>query len=172
MQHQIVAHDEWLRARKELLVKEIEFTKLRDAMTAQIRALPWRKIEKNYAFDTSKGKQSLANLFEDKTQLAVYHFMLGLDWDQGCKSYPLGRTDSSVGVIYWFRFQFRFRRVVHETGRRIRASILQLSPRPLSRRRIAWGQLFLSSRTRDLPHLFHLWPRTRPAEFHLQLAES
>jgi predicted dithiol-disulfide oxidoreductase (DUF899 family) len=86
MQHTIVSDDEWLKARKELLVKEKEFTKLRDAMTAQIRALPWRKIEKAYEFDTAIGKQTLADLFDNKSQLAIYHFMLGPDWEQGCKS--------------------------------------------------------------------------------------
>src|SRR5437016_7793161 len=86
MQNKIVSRDEWLKARRELLVKEKEFTRLRDKMTAQIRALPWRKIEKAYYFNGPKGKESLADLFEGKTQLAVYHFMLGPDWDQGCKS--------------------------------------------------------------------------------------
>jgi len=86
MQHTIVSHDEWLKARKELLAKEKEFTKQRDVMTAQIRALPWRKIDKTYVFDTSTGKQTLPDLFGCKTQLAIYHFMLGPDWDQGCKS--------------------------------------------------------------------------------------
>ncbi|MGB4067175.1 MAG: DUF899 domain-containing protein [Nitrospira sp.] len=86
MQHTIVSDDEWLKARTELLVKEKEFTKLRDAITAQIRALPWRTVEKAYAFDTATGKQTLAGLFGGKSQLAVYHFMLGPEWDQGCKS--------------------------------------------------------------------------------------
>lgn len=86
MQHTIVSQDEWLKARRELLVKEKEFTRLRDALTAQIRALPWRRIEKHYSFDTSIGKQSLPDLFGDKAQLAIYHFMFGPDWDQGCKS--------------------------------------------------------------------------------------
>jgi len=86
MEHNVVSYDAWLKARKELLSKEKEFTKLRDAMTAQIHALPWRKIDKNYVFDTSTGKQTLSDLFGSKTQLALYHFMLGPDWDQGCKS--------------------------------------------------------------------------------------
>lgn len=86
MEHAIVSHEEWLKARRELLAKDKEFTKLRDAMTAQIRALPWRKIEKTYTFDTATGKQTLSDLFGAKTQLAIYHFMLGPDWEQGCKS--------------------------------------------------------------------------------------
>ncbi len=86
MQHAIVSQDEWLKARKELLAKEKEFTKLRDKLTAQIRALPWRKIEKEYSFTSFKGKESLVDLFEGRSQLAIYHFMFGPDWDQGCKS--------------------------------------------------------------------------------------
>ena len=86
MQHSVVSHEEWLKARTALLVKEKEFTKLRDAMTAQIRALPWRRIEKQYLFEAPSGKQSLRDPFGGKTQLAMYHFMLGPDWDEGCKS--------------------------------------------------------------------------------------
>ena len=86
MQHTIVSHDEWLKARLDLLAKEKEFTRLRDTMTAHIRALPWRQIEKDYYFDGSTGKESLVDLFDGKTQLAMYHFMLGPDWEQGCKS--------------------------------------------------------------------------------------
>lgn len=86
MEHTVVSHNDWLKARKELLAEEKAFTKLRDAMTTKIRALPWRKIEKTYEFDTSTGRQTLSNLFGGKSQLAVYHFMLGPEWDQGCKS--------------------------------------------------------------------------------------
>jgi predicted dithiol-disulfide oxidoreductase (DUF899 family) len=86
MQHTIVSQDEWLKARLDLLAKEKEFTRLRDKMTAQIRALPWRRIEKDYYFYGSTGKESLVDLFDGKAQLAIYHFMLGPDWEQGCKS--------------------------------------------------------------------------------------
>ncbi|MGQ0695933.1 MAG: DUF899 domain-containing protein [Nitrospiraceae bacterium] len=86
MQNKIVSQEEWLKARRKLLAKEKEFTRLRDHMTAQIRALPWRRIEKTYSFDSPTGKQTLVDLFDGKSQLAMYHFMLGPDWDQGCKS--------------------------------------------------------------------------------------
>ncbi len=86
MQRLIVCDEEWINARMALLAKEKEFTKLRDAMTAQIRALPWRRIEKPYMFDAQGGKQNLTDLLGSKTQLAMYHFMLGPDWDEGCKS--------------------------------------------------------------------------------------
>ncbi|MDR4495524.1 MAG: DUF899 domain-containing protein [Nitrospirales bacterium] len=86
MKNKVVSHDEWIKARKSLLVKEKAFTRMRDTMTAQIRALPWRRIEKPYVFESLKGKESLRDLFDGRTQLAMYHFMLGPDWEQGCKS--------------------------------------------------------------------------------------
>lgn len=86
MNHPVVSQEEWNKARGELLAREKEFTKQRDQMTAQIRALPWRKVEKSYSFDSSTGQESLSDLFDGKSQLAIYHFMLGPDWEQGCKS--------------------------------------------------------------------------------------
>ncbi|HVZ50601.1 MAG TPA: DUF899 domain-containing protein [Pseudolabrys sp.] len=86
MQHTVVSQDEWLAARKALLAKEKEFSKTRDALSAARRDLPWVKVDKNYVFDTPNGKRSLADLFGDKSQLIVYHFMLGPGWVQGCPS--------------------------------------------------------------------------------------
>ncbi len=86
MQHKIVSQDQWLAARKALLAKEKEFTKARDALSKQRRDLPWVKIDKNYAFDGPAGKQSLAELFDGRGQLIVYHFMLGPGWRDGCPS--------------------------------------------------------------------------------------
>ena len=84
--HDIVSQQEWLIARKALLVKEKEFTRLRDQLSAERRELPWVKIDKDYIFDGAEGQQSLADLFEDKSQLMIYHFMLGPDWEEGCPS--------------------------------------------------------------------------------------
>ena len=75
MQHKIVSHDEWRTSRTALLAKEKEFSKARDELSRQRRELPWVKIGKNYVFDTLKGKQSLADLFDSRSQLIVYHFM-------------------------------------------------------------------------------------------------
>jgi predicted dithiol-disulfide oxidoreductase (DUF899 family) len=84
MQHKIVSQVEWLAARKALIAKEKEFTKARDALTAERRALPWVKIDKSYVFDGPDGKQSLADLFDRRSQLIVYHFMFGPEWQAGC----------------------------------------------------------------------------------------
>lgn len=86
MQHAIVSQDEWLAARKALLAKEKEFTKARDALSAARHDLPWVKVEKDYVFDGTAGKETLADLFGGKSQLLVYHFMLGPGWVQGCPS--------------------------------------------------------------------------------------
>ncbi len=86
MQHSIVSQNEWLAARKALLAREKEFTKARDALSKQRRELPWVKVEKNYVFDGPNGKEPLADLFGGKSQLIVYHFMLGPGWQAGCPS--------------------------------------------------------------------------------------
>ena len=84
MLNKIVSQNEWLAARKALLVKEKQMTRLRDAINAERLALPWVKVEKDYVFDTPAGKKSLADLFYGRSQLIVYHFMLGPGWAAGC----------------------------------------------------------------------------------------
>ncbi len=80
----IVSRDEWLAARTELLAKEKQLTRQRDALNAERRKLPWVKVEKNYAFEGVNGKETLASLFAGRSQLVVYHFMFGPDWAAGC----------------------------------------------------------------------------------------
>ena len=82
--HKVVSQQEWLAARKELLAAEKEFTRQRDALSAKRREMPWVRAEENYIFDGPNGKVSLSDLFRDKSQLVVYHFMFGLGWEQGC----------------------------------------------------------------------------------------
>ena len=84
--HKVVSREEWLEARKELLKKEKESTRLRDQLSAERRALPWVKIEKEYIFDAPEGKVTLADLFDGRSQLVIYHFMFGPDWQEGCPS--------------------------------------------------------------------------------------
>jgi len=82
--HTIVSRDAWLKARKTLLAKEKELTHMRDAVSAERRALPWVKVEKTYVFETPTGKKTLADLFDGRSQLMVYHFMLTPGKDHIC----------------------------------------------------------------------------------------
>ena len=85
-QQKVVSPAEWLKARKAHLAKEKEFTQLRDELSRQRRELPWEKVEKQYVFDGPSGKETLADLFGKRSQLIVYHFMLGPGWKEGCAS--------------------------------------------------------------------------------------
>ncbi len=80
----VVSQKEWLEARRAFLAREKEVTHLRDQVNQERLALPWVKVEKAYVFDTSEGRKSLAELFDGRSQLVVYHFMFGPEWEQGC----------------------------------------------------------------------------------------
>jgi predicted dithiol-disulfide oxidoreductase (DUF899 family) len=82
----VATREEWLSARLELLRAEKELTRRRDELSRQRRALPWVRIDKAYKFDTADGSRSLPELFDGRSQLLVYHFMFGPDWDEGCPS--------------------------------------------------------------------------------------
>tara|TARA_B100000676_G_scaffold309037_1_gene371425 strand:- start:1065 stop:1307 length:243 start_codon:yes stop_codon:yes gene_type:complete len=77
--NKVVSREEWIEARKEHLAREKEFTGLRDELSAERRELPWVKIDKDYVFDGPVGKESLADLFDGRSQLLIQHFMLGPD---------------------------------------------------------------------------------------------
>ena len=82
----VVDHNAWIKARKELLAKEKQLTALRDEVAAARRAMPWQEVTRVYIFQGPEGDLTLADLFADKSQLIVYHFMYGPDWQEGCKS--------------------------------------------------------------------------------------
>jgi predicted dithiol-disulfide oxidoreductase (DUF899 family) len=84
--HKIVSHEQWIDARRQLLAKEKEFTRARDALSQQRRELPWERVDKNYLFTGADGTLTLGDLFAGKSQLIVYHFMFDPSWDAGCKS--------------------------------------------------------------------------------------
>ena len=84
--HPAVSREEWLEARKQLLADEKELTRRRDELSRRRRELPWVKLEKNYVFEGPFGPETLADLFAGRSQLIVYHFMLGPTWEEGCKS--------------------------------------------------------------------------------------
>jgi predicted dithiol-disulfide oxidoreductase (DUF899 family) len=82
----VVTKQEWLEARKALLVQEKALTRQRDELARRRRELPWVNVDKRYVFDSSDGPKSLSDLFGDKGQLLIYHFMFSPEWDEGCKS--------------------------------------------------------------------------------------
>ncbi|WP_439616413.1 DUF899 domain-containing protein [Shinella sp.] len=85
MRNQVVSHEDWLAARLELLAAEKKFSRQREALTRRRMAMPWERVEKSYRFEGPKGVATLEDLFDGRSQLLVYHFMLGPDWQEGCK---------------------------------------------------------------------------------------
>jgi predicted dithiol-disulfide oxidoreductase (DUF899 family) len=90
MQHQIVSREQWTAARQQLLAQEKQLTRMRDQVAAQRRDLPWVKVDKTYVFDGPNGRETLADLFDGRSQLVVRHFMFGPGWGEGC-----------VGCSFW-----------------------------------------------------------------------
>ena len=82
--NKVVSREVWLEARRALLASEKEATHLRDKVNRERQALPWVKVDKDYTFDTPSGRKTLSDLFDGRSQLLIYHFMFGPDWDQGC----------------------------------------------------------------------------------------
>jgi predicted dithiol-disulfide oxidoreductase (DUF899 family) len=145
-QHRIVPRDQWLAARRDFLVKEKEFTRLRDELSSQRRELPWEKVEKDYVFDGPNGKESLGDLFAGKSQLIVYHFMFDPNWDAGCKS-----------CSFWAD---NFERLpVHLKHRDI--SLVATSRAPLAKleayaKRLGWTFKLVSSGGNDFNYDYHV----------------
>jgi predicted dithiol-disulfide oxidoreductase (DUF899 family) len=95
----ITSRDEWLIARKELLAKEKEQTRQRDALNAERRELPMVEIEKDYVFEGPSGPVHLIDLFEGRSQLIIYHFMFDPEWEEGCSSCTAGTNEISDGFL-------------------------------------------------------------------------
>ena len=140
--HPVVSREEWLEARTAFLAKEKEHSRRRDELARERRALPWVKIETPYVFDGPRGKETLVDLFEGRSQLVVYHFMFGPDWDAGCRSCSFW-ADNFNGIG------------VHLAHRDV--SMVAISHAPLAkieafRRRMGWGFPWLSSSASDFNH--------------------
>ncbi len=145
-QHPTVSPDEWLVARTKLLEKEKEFTRLRDRLSAERRALPWVKVEKDYVFDGPGGKQTLADLFGGRSQLIVKHFMFGPDWSEGCVGCSF-ELDHVAGIL------------VHLAQQDV--SYVVVSRGPLAKieafkRRMGWHVKWVSSAASDFNYDFHV----------------
>jgi predicted dithiol-disulfide oxidoreductase (DUF899 family) len=134
-EHAIVSPKEWLAARKALLAKEKEFSRLRDQLSAERRALPWVKVEKNYVFEGPAGKETLADLFGGRSQLIVYHFMLGPGWAQGCPSCSYLADHFDGAVVHLAQRDVTF----------VVASRAPLAEIETFQKRMGWGFKWVSS---------------------------
>jgi predicted dithiol-disulfide oxidoreductase (DUF899 family) len=146
MQHQVVSREEWRAARKQLLSREKEFTRLRDQLSAERRELPWVRVDKEYVFDGPDGKETLADLFDGRSQLMVYHFMFGPGWEQGCPSCSF--VSDHIDGANW-----------HLPHRDV--TLLAVSRAPLAqieafKRRMGWRFKWVSSSDNDFNHDFHV----------------
>lgn len=146
MRHEVVSHSEWIAARKALLDREKEFTRLRDELSRQRRALPWERVDKDYVFDGPDGATMLSDLFDGRSQLIVYHFMYGPDWDTGCKSCSFLADHFDPAVVH-----LRQRDV----------SMVAVSRAPLKvlnayKKRMGWGFLWVSSLNNDFNRDYHV----------------
>jgi predicted dithiol-disulfide oxidoreductase (DUF899 family) len=99
--HDVVSRDAWNAERRKLLDKEKEFTRLRDKLSQARRDLPWVQIEKDYVFDSPDGEESLADLFDGRSQLIMYHFMTGQTGNRPARVVLSGRTTTTARKFTW-----------------------------------------------------------------------
>jgi predicted dithiol-disulfide oxidoreductase (DUF899 family) len=141
-----VSNDNLITARKKLLLKEKKFTRLRDQLSKQVRDLPWEAVTKEYVFDGPEGRQNLADLFDGRSQLIVYHFMFGPHWEAGCPHCSRW-ADNFNGII------------VHLNRREV--SMIAVSRAPYAKlaeykKRMGWTFKWVSSFETDFNFDFHV----------------
>ena len=144
--HKVVSSDEWIEARKQLLIKEKEFTRLRDELSRQRRDLPWKAVTKEYMFEGPNGKETLTELFDGRSQLIVYHFMFDPNWEAGCPHCSRW-ADNFNGII------------VHLNQRdvtMIAASRAPYAKLAAYRKRMGWSFKWVSSSGADFNFDYHV----------------
>jgi predicted dithiol-disulfide oxidoreductase (DUF899 family) len=146
VEHKVVSQEEWIKARKGLLAKEKQLTRMRDELSAERRALAWVRVDKQYVFEGSKGKETLSDLFDGRSQLVVYHFMFGPDWDEPCPSCSFW-ADNFNNII------------VHLNQRDV--TFVAISRGPLKKlqafaKRLGWSFKWLSSAGSDFNFDYHV----------------
>jgi len=142
----VVSREEWITARKELLAKEKILTKQRDAVSAERRQLPWVKVDKEYVFDAPGGKKTLAELFEGRSQLIVYHFMFGPDWKEGCPSCSFNMDHTDAALVHLAQRDVSFAAIS-------RATLLQIEA---FKKRMGWQFAWVSSNGNDFNRDYHV----------------
>lgn len=135
----VVSHEKWVAARKVMLAREKEFTRLRDELSRERRELPWEKVDKSYVFDGPDGKETLSDLFDGRSQLIVYHFMYGPDWEAGCKSCSYLADHFNPAVVH----------LAHRNVTMIAISRAPLPVLEAFRKRMGWTFKWVSSFEND-----------------------
>jgi predicted dithiol-disulfide oxidoreductase (DUF899 family) len=144
--HTVVSREKWLAARKALLVKEKAFTRLRDRLSRQRRALPWVQVDKHYIFDGPTGRETLSDLFDDRSQLIVYHFMFAPDCDVGCKHCSFWADNFDKIIV----------RLNHRDVTMVAASRAPYSKLAAYQKRMGWNFKWVSSGGTDFNFDYHV----------------
>ena len=144
--HPVVSREQWMSDRKAFLAKEKEFTRLRDDLSRQRRELPWVKVEKEYVFEGPKGKEKLADLFEKRSQLIVYHFMFSPEWDAGCPHCSHWADDFNGVIVH----------LNHRDVTMVAISRASYSKLAAYEKRMGWSFKWLSSHDNDFNFDYHV----------------
>jgi predicted dithiol-disulfide oxidoreductase (DUF899 family) len=144
--HQVVSRDQWIEERKALLAKEKEFTRLRDELSRERRALSWVRVDKEYVFEGAGGRQTLSELFAGRQQLIVYHLMFDPSWEEACSRCSFW-ADNFNGVL------------VHLNQRDV--SLVAISRAPFEKlaafqKRMGWSFNWVSSFANTFNHDYHV----------------
>jgi predicted dithiol-disulfide oxidoreductase (DUF899 family) len=150
--HQVVSHEDWIAARKDFLAKEKEFTRMRDELSRTRREMPWERVDKNYVFDAPEGKVALGDLFADKSQLVVYHFMFDPGWEAGCKSCSFWADNYNPIVVH----------LNHRDANLVAISRAPLAKLEAYRKRMGWNFKWVSSSGNDFNNDYQV--SSTPAE--------
>lgn len=142
--HSVVSRQEWLDARRALLAKEKALTHQHDALARERQQLPWERVEKKYVFETPEGKKTLAELFGDKSQLLIYHFMFAPEWEQGCQSCSLVTDTMDANHLHLAARDTAFSLVSRAPMEKIAAF----------KKRMGWSAPWVSSYGTDFNHDF------------------
>lgn len=142
----VVSREEWIEARKAHLKNEKALTRSRDLVSAERRTLPWVKVEKEYVFETTAGKKTLAQLFGRNSQLIIHHFMWRWDLGQGCASCSLDADHAEGAIVHLENHDVSYVRVS-------RAPLADLSA---YKTRMGWTAEWVSSYGSDFNHDYHV----------------
>jgi predicted dithiol-disulfide oxidoreductase (DUF899 family) len=138
-EHKVGTREEWLAARRELLEREKELTRRSDELARQRMELPWVPIEKDYSFETDEGTKTLAELFDGRSQLLVYHFMFGPAYTAGCPTCSAGADTFDGAVVHLAQRDVTF----------LCASRAPLEKLAAYKRRMGWSFPWVSSLDSD-----------------------